>query len=72
LCRYVSGTVMFKIGREDPVASMDTSGKIIWSKHNDVQTVNVKSLPSEYEIQVGAVQVESSGSISLKPPAFNP
>ena len=21
---------MFKIGREDPVASMDTSGKIIW------------------------------------------
>ena len=30
---YDEGTLMFKIGREDPVASMDASGKIIWSKH---------------------------------------
>ena len=50
---YDEGTVMFKIGREDPVASMDTNGKIIWSKHNDIQTVNVKSLPAEYDIQDG-------------------
>ena len=50
---YDEGTVMFKIGREDPVASMDQSGKIIWSKHNDVQTVNVKSLPADYEVQDG-------------------
>jgi coatomer subunit beta' len=27
---YDEGTVMFKIGREEPVASMDTSGKIVW------------------------------------------
>lgn len=35
---------MVKIGREEPVASMDTSGKIIWAQHNEIQTVNVKSL----------------------------
>ncbi|KAL4457362.1 hypothetical protein ABPG75_012227 [Micractinium tetrahymenae] len=41
---YDEGCVMVKLGREEPVASMDASGKIIWSRHNEVQTVNVKSL----------------------------
>ena len=45
-----AGTVMFKIGREEPVASMDSSGKIIWARHNEVQTVNVKAVPSELEV----------------------
>ncbi len=40
---------MIKIGREEPVASMDASGKIIWARHNEIQTVNVKSLGNEYE-----------------------
>lgn len=39
---YDEGTVMIKIGREEPVASMDSSGKIIWARHNEVQTVNIK------------------------------
>jgi len=67
---YDEGTVMFKIGREDPVASMDTSGKIIWSKHNDVQTVNVKALPVDYEIQDGdrlPLAVKDLGSCDLYP-----
>jgi coatomer subunit beta' len=50
---YDEGTVMFKIGREDPVASMDASGKIVYAKHNEVQTVNVKALPQDYEIADG-------------------
>ncbi|KAI7838750.1 hypothetical protein COHA_007543 [Chlorella ohadii] len=41
---YDEGCVMVKMGREEPVASMDASGKIIWARHNEVQTVNVKSL----------------------------
>ncbi len=41
--------MLIKIGREEPVASMDTSGKIIWARHNEVQTVNVKSLGSDYD-----------------------
>lgn len=40
---YDEGTIMIKIGREQPVASMDNSGKIIWAKHNEIQTVNIKS-----------------------------
>ena len=32
---------------------MDSSGKIIWARHNEVQTVNVKSLGSEYEVVDG-------------------
>jgi hypothetical protein len=35
---------MIKLGREEPVASMDNSGKIIWAKHNEIQTVNIKSI----------------------------
>lgn len=41
---------MVKLGREEPVASMDSSGKIIWARHNEIQTVNVKSLGADAEI----------------------
>jgi hypothetical protein len=32
---------------------MDTSGKIIWARHNEVQTVNIKSLGADYELTDG-------------------
>lgn len=48
---YDEGTILVKIGREVPVASMDSSGKIIWAKHNEIQTVNIKSVGSDYEVQ---------------------
>jgi hypothetical protein len=38
---------MIKIGREEPVASMDGSGKIIWAKHNEIQTVNVRAVAAD-------------------------
>ena len=51
-CRsYDEGCVMVKLGREEPVASMDASGKIIWARHNEVQTVNVKSLGDAEEVR---------------------
>lgn len=46
---YDEGTVLIKIGREEPVASMDSSGKIIWARHSEIQTVNVKSLGADFE-----------------------
>ena len=46
---FDDGAVMIKIGREEPVASMDSSGKIIWARHNEIQTVNVKSLGSDFD-----------------------
>lgn len=47
---YDEGTIMIKIGREEPVASMDSSGKIIWAKHNEIQTVNIKSVGADAEV----------------------
>lgn len=47
---YDEGTIMIKIGREVPVASMDNSGKIIWAKHNEIQTVNIKSVGADNEV----------------------
>lgn len=47
---YDEGTIMIKIGREVPVASMDSSGKIIWAKHNEIQTVNIKSVGADNEV----------------------
>ena len=47
---FDEGCVMIKIGREEPVASMDASGKVIWARHNDIQTVNIKSLGAEQEV----------------------
>lgn len=48
---YDEGTIMVKLGREVPVASMDNGGKIIWAKHNEIQTVNIKSVGADYEVQ---------------------
>ena len=47
---YDEGTIMIKIGREEPVASMDSSGKIIWPKHNEIQTVNIKAVGADTEV----------------------
>lgn len=47
---YDEGTIMVKLGREEPVASMDNSGKIIWAKHNEIQTVNIRSVGADVEV----------------------
>jgi coatomer subunit beta' len=47
---YDEGVTMVKLGREEPMASMDSSGKIIWARHNEIQSVNVKSLGADAEI----------------------
>lgn len=49
---------------------MDASGKIIWARHNEVQTVNVKSLGSEYELADGErlpLAVKDLGACDLYP-----
>lgn len=42
-----------KLGREEPIVSMDASGKIIWSKQNEIQSTNVRTLPSDYTFTSG-------------------
>ncbi|KAL3633027.1 hypothetical protein CASFOL_026011 [Castilleja foliolosa] len=67
---YDEGTIMVKLGREVPVASMDNSGKIIWAKHNEIQTVNIKSIGSDYEVADGErlpLAVKELGTCDLYP-----
>lgn len=45
---FDAGPLVIKLGKEEPLASMDASGKIIWAKNNEIQTTNLKSLPSDH------------------------
>uniref|UniRef100_A0A0E0LD46 Coatomer subunit beta' n=1 Tax=Oryza punctata TaxID=4537 RepID=A0A0E0LD46_ORYPU len=69
---YDEGTIMIKIGREEPVASMDSSGKIIWAKHNEIQTVNIKTVGADNEVVITdgerlPLAVKELGSCDLYP-----
>ncbi|XP_020597298.1 coatomer subunit beta'-1-like [Phalaenopsis equestris] len=67
---YDEGSIMIKLGREVPVASMDSSGKVIWAKHNEIQTVNIKSVGSDIEVIDGErlpLAVKELGSCDLYP-----
>ncbi|KAG6514444.1 hypothetical protein ZIOFF_024803 [Zingiber officinale] len=67
---YDEGTIMVKIGREVPVASMEGSGKIIWAKHTEIQTVNIKTIGADYEVTDGErlpLAVKELGSCDLYP-----
>jgi coatomer subunit beta' len=46
---YDEGSVMIKLGREEPAVSMDSSGKIVWAKHSEMQQANLKALTSDQE-----------------------
>jgi len=48
-CGFDEGTVVVELGSDDPVASMDTTGKIVWAKNNEIQTTNVRGLASSGE-----------------------
>jgi len=40
---FDEGSVIVKMGRESPAASMDTSGKILYAKQNEIWGANVKA-----------------------------
>ncbi|PNH07383.1 Coatomer subunit beta'-2, partial [Tetrabaena socialis] len=49
---------------------MDNSGKIIWARHNEIQTVNIKALGAELEVADGErlpLPVKDLGSCDLYP-----
>lgn len=39
---FDEGCVVVKMGREEPAMSMDTSGKIVWARHNEVLSAAIK------------------------------
>lgn len=44
---YDEGVIAIKLGREEPAISMDSLGKIIWAKHSEIYTANVKISPED-------------------------
>ncbi|KAL8153116.1 hypothetical protein V2J09_010876 [Rumex salicifolius] len=67
---YDEGTILVKLGREIPVASMDNSGKIIWAKHNEIQTADIRRFVSGYEVTDGErlpLAVKELGACDLYP-----
>ncbi len=40
---FDDGSVVVKIGREEPPVSMDSNGKVIWARQADIQTANIKA-----------------------------
>jgi coatomer subunit beta' len=66
---YDEGTVVIKLGSEEPVASMH-SGKIIWAKGNDIQTTNLKRIGEGEETADGermALSVQDMGAAEIFP-----
>lgn len=43
LIGFDDGSVVVKIGREEPPVSMDSNGKVIWARQADIQTANIKA-----------------------------
>ena len=69
---YDEGTVVIKLGREEPAVSMENTGKIVWARHNEIQTVNanVRSGAEDETPQDGeklALPVKELGSCEVYP-----
>lgn len=66
---YDEGSIIIKLGREEPAMSMDNSGKIIWAKHSEIQQANLKAM-ADTEIKDGErlpLQVKDMGSCEIYP-----
>lgn len=68
---YDEGSILVKVGREEPAVSMDASGgKIIWARHSELQQANLKALPEGAEIRDGErlpVAVKDMGACEIYP-----
>ncbi|XP_056020292.1 coatomer subunit beta'-like isoform X6 [Ostrea edulis] len=73
---YDEGSIIIKLGREEPAMSMDSSGKIIWAKHSEVQQANIKAI-GDQDVKDGErlpLAVKDMGSCEIYPQtiAHNP
>ena len=51
---YDEGTIVLKLGNEQPVSSMDrNTGKVIWASGVDIQTLSLKGVAKEQGVQDG-------------------
>ncbi|OZC09928.1 coatomer subunit beta' family protein [Onchocerca flexuosa] len=69
---YDEGSVTVKLGREEPAVSMDSSGKILWAKHSEMQQANLKTLDATMleQLQDGeriSLSIKDVGSCEIYP-----
>ncbi|EFO23897.1 hypothetical protein LOAG_04590 [Loa loa] len=69
---YDEGSVTVKLGREEPAVSMDSSGKILWAKHSEMQQANLKTLDAATleQMQDGeriSLSIKDIGSCEIYP-----
>ena len=68
---YDEGSILIKLGREEPAMSMDSSGKIIYAKHCEIQQANLKAISSDAsEIKDGErlpLAIKDMGSCEVYP-----
>lgn len=48
-----NGSVVLKLGNEEPAMSMDSFGKIVFARHSELHQANIKLLGNEEEIKDG-------------------
>ncbi|XP_052820724.1 coatomer subunit beta'-like isoform X4 [Mya arenaria] len=66
---YDEGSIIIKLGREEPAMTMDSSGKIIWAKHSEIQQANIKAM-GDQEIKDGerlSLAVKDMGACEIYP-----
>ena len=67
---YDEGSILVKLGREEPAMSMDTSGKLVWAKHSEIQQANIKTIMDQSEIKDGerlTLSIKDMGSCEIFP-----
>ncbi|KAK3858973.1 hypothetical protein Pcinc_034864 [Petrolisthes cinctipes] len=74
---YDEGSVMIKVGREEPAMTMDVSGKIVWARHSEIQQANLKAIGGGEEALDGErlpLAVKDLGACDIYPQtiAHNP
>lgn len=82
---YDEGSILLKVGREEPAVSMDVNGgKIIWAKHSELQLANLKKVDAPPDAkgdvsgikdgEILSVEVKDMGSCEIYPQsiAHNP
>ncbi|KAK9451268.1 coatomer WD associated region-domain-containing protein [Limtongia smithiae] len=64
---FDEGSVVMKMGREEPAISMDSSGKIVWSKHTDVCSSIVKGSDEVKDGEQISLPQKDLGSVEIYP-----
>eukprot|EP00484_Ammonia_sp_Unknown_P017182 CAMPEP_0197027770 /NCGR_PEP_ID=MMETSP1384-20130603/7644_1 /TAXON_ID=29189 /ORGANISM="Ammonia sp." /LENGTH=938 /DNA_ID=CAMNT_0042456673 /DNA_START=31 /DNA_END=2847 /DNA_ORIENTATION=+ len=67
---FDEGTIMIKLGQEEPIVSMDSSGKVVWAKNHEIQLTKImkgKSFENIIDGEQLQVSTDDLGSCEFYP-----